>query len=108
MSKTSTRSTSRLTTPVMIHFLVVAVVMLVLTVTSVVKAMSRGDDPVVVNEVLTGQSMEVDRTTGPEVLRFQTVRSPLPPDEDVEETLDTCMAEQAREPLARLAGPEIG
>jgi|GEM_PF-2130091 len=105
MSKTSTRRTSRLTTPVMITFVVVAVVMLVLTVTSVVKAMSRGDDPVVVNEVLTGQSMEVDRTTGPEVLRFQTVRSPLPPDEDVEETLDTCMAEQAREHLASLAGP---
>ena len=48
----------------MITFVVVAVVMLALTVTSVVKAMTRGDDPVVVSSVLTGQSMEVNRTTG--------------------------------------------
>lgn len=104
MSKTSTRRTSRLTTPVMITFVVVAVLLLGLTVTSVVKAMTRGDDPVVVSEVLTGQSMEVNRTTGPEVIRFQSVRSPLSPDEDVDDTLDTCMASEAREHLASLAG----
>lgn len=103
MSKTSTRRTSRLTTPVMITFIVVAVVLLGLTVTTVVKAMTRGNDPVIVNEVLTGQSMEVNRTTGPEVIRFQTVRSPLPPDEDVDPTLDTCMADEAREHLQSLA-----
>jgi len=104
MSKTSTRRTSRLTTPVMITFIVVAVVLLGLTVSTVVKAMTRGDDPVVVNEVLTGQSMEVNRTTGLEVIRFQTVRAPLPPDEDVDDTLDTCMADEAREHLQSLAG----
>ena len=104
MSKTSTRRTSRLTTPVMITFVVVAVLLLGLTVTSVVKAMTRGDDPVTVNEVLTGQSMEVNRTTGLDVIRFQSVRSPLPPDEDVEDTLDTCMSAQAREHLDSLAG----
>lgn len=104
MSKTSTRRTSRLTTPVMITFVVVAALLLGLTITSVVKAMTRGDDPVVVNEVLTGQSMEVNRITGLDVIRFQSVRSPLPPDEDVEDTLDTCMAGQAREHLEGLAG----
>ena len=104
MPKTSTRRTSRLTTPVMITFVVVAVLLLGLTVTSVVKAMTRGDDPVIVNEVLTGQSMEVNRTTGRDVIRFQSVRSPLPPDEDVEDTLDTCMSAQAREHLDSLAG----
>lgn len=104
MPKSSTRRTSRLTTPVMITFVVVAVVLLGLTATSVVKAMTRGDDPVVVNEVLTGQSMEVNRTTGPEVIRFQVVRSPLPQDEDVEDTLDTCMAAEARDHLASIAG----
>ena len=104
MSKTSTRRTSRLTTPVMITFVVVAVLLLGLTVTSVVKAMTRGDDPVVVSEVLTGQSMEVNRTTGPDVIRFQSVRSPLSPDEDVDDTLDTCMATEAREHLESLAG----
>lgn len=103
MSKSSTRRTSRLTTPVMITFVVVAVVMLGLTVTSVVKAMTRGDDPVVVSEVLTGQSMEVDRTTGPEVIRFQSVRAPLPREDDVPETLDTCMAAEATEHLQSLA-----
>lgn len=103
MPKPSTRRTSRLTTPVMITFVVVAVVMLGLTVTSVVKAMSRGDDPVVVNSVLTGQSMEVNRTTGLDVIRFQSVRAPLPREEDVPETLDTCMAEEATEHLSSLA-----
>lgn len=104
MSKTSTRRTSRLTTPVMITFGVVAALLLGLTITSVVKAMTRGDDPVTVNEVLTGQSMEVNRTTGLDVIRFQSVRSPLPPDENVEDTLDTCMSAQAREHLESLAG----
>ena len=104
MPKSSTRRNSRLTTPVMITFVVVAVVMLALTVTSVVKAMTRGDDPVVVNAVLTGQSMEVNRTTGLDVIRFQSVRAPLPTEEDVPDTLDTCMAGEAREHLASLAG----
>ena len=88
----------------MITFVVVAALLLGLTITSVVKAMTRGDDPVIVNEVLTGQSMEVNRTTGLDVIRFQSVRSPLPPDEDVEDTLDTCMSAQAREHLDSLAG----
>lgn len=103
MPKPSTRRTSRLTTPVMITFGVIAIVMLVLTITSVVKAMTRGDDPVVVNEVLTGQSMEVNRTTGLDVIRFDSVRAPLPREEDVPETLDTCMATEATEHLASLA-----
>ena len=88
----------------MITFVVVAVVMLALTITSVVKAMTRGDDPVVVSSVLTGQSMEVNRTTGLDVIRFQNVRAPLPKEEDVPETLDTCMAQQATEHLQGLAG----
>lgn len=104
MPKTSTRRTSRLTTPVMITFVVVAALLLALTVTSVVKTMTRGDDPVVVNAVLTGQSMEVNRTTGLDVIRFQAVRSPLPQEEDVADTLDTCMADEAREHLESLAG----
>jgi len=104
MPKPSTRRTSRLTTPVMITFIVVAVVMLGLTVISVVKAMTRGDDPVVVNEVLTGQSMEVNRTTGLDVIRFESVRAPLPREDDVPETLDTCMAGEAKEHLEKLAG----
>ena len=103
MPKPSTRRTSRLTTPVMITFVVVAVVMLGLTITSVVKAMTRGDDPVVVNSVLTGQSMEVNRTTGLDVIRFQNVRAPLPKEDDVPETLDTCMAQEATEHLQSLA-----
>ncbi|MDN5704280.1 MAG: thermonuclease family protein [Yaniella sp.] len=103
MPKPSTRRTSRLTTPVMITFVVVAVVMLGLTITSVVKAMTRGDDPVVVSSVLTGQSMEVNRTTGLDVIRFQNVRAPLPKEEDVPETLDTCMAQEATEHLQSLA-----
>src|SRR5699024_293604 len=103
MSKTSTRRTSRLTTPVMITFVVIAALLLALTITSVVKAMTRGDDPVIVNSVLTGQSMEVNRTTGLDVIRFQSVRAPLPQEEDVADTLDTCMAAEAREHLASLA-----
>ncbi|MDN6489808.1 MAG: thermonuclease family protein, partial [Yaniella sp.] len=87
----------------MITFVVVAVVMLGLTITSVVKAMTRGDDPVVVSSVLTGQSMEVNRTTGLDVIRFQNVRAPLPKEEDVPETLDTCMAQEATEHLQSLA-----
>ena len=66
--------------------------------------MTRGDDPVVVNTVLTGQSMEVNRTTGLDVIRFQAVRAPLPAEEDVSDTLDTCMAAEAREYLESLAG----
>lgn len=104
MSKTSTRRTSRLTTPVMITFVVIAALLLALTIASVVKAMTRGDDPVVVNAVLTGQSMEVNRTTGLDVIRFQAVRAPLPAEEDVSDTLDTCMAAEAREHLESLAG----
>src|SRR5699024_6519164 len=104
MSKPSTRRTSRLTTPVMITFIVVAVVMLGLTVISVGKAMTRGDDPVVVNEVLTGQSMEVNRTTGLDVIRFERVRAPLPCEDDVPETLATCVAGEATEPREQLAG----
>lgn len=104
MSKSSSRRNSRLTTPVMVTFGVVAALLLALTITSVVKAMTRGDDPVVVNAVLTGQSMEVNRTTGLDVIRFQSVRSPLPQDEDVDDTLDTCMAAEAREHLESLAG----
>jgi|SRR5690625_1946581 len=104
MSQTPKRRTSRLTTPVMITFGVVAALLLGLTITSVVKAMTRGDDPVVVNEVLTGQSMEVNRITGLDVIRFQSVRSPLPQDEDVDDTLDTCMAAEARDHLESLAG----
>ena len=104
MSKTSTRRNSRLTTPVMITFVVIAALLLALTVASVVKAMTRGDDPVVVNAVLTGQSMEVNRTTGLDVIRFQAVRAPLPAEEDVNDTLDTCMAAEAREHLESLAG----
>ena len=100
MSQTPKRRTSRLTTPVMITFGVVAALLLGLTITSVVKAMTRGDDPVVVNEVLTGQSMEVNRITGLDVIRFQSVRSPLPQDEDVDDTLDTCMAAEARDHLS--------
>src|SRR5690625_2447149 len=104
MPKPSTRRTSRLTTPVMITFIVFTVVMLGLTVISVVKAMTRGDDPVVVNEVLTGQSMEVNRTTGLDVIRFDSVRAPVPREDDVPETLDTCMAGEAKEHLEKLAG----
>ena len=104
MSQTPKRRTSRLTTPVMITFGVLAALLLGLSITSVVKAMTRGDDPVVVNEVLTGQSMEVNRITGLDVIRFQAVRSPLPRDEDVDDTLDTCMAAEAREHLESLAG----
>ena len=104
MSQTPKRRTSRLTTPVMITFGVVAALLLGLTITSVVKAMTRGDDPVVVNEVLTGQSMEVNRITGLDVIRFQSVRSPLPQDEDVVDTLDTCMSAEARDHLESLAG----
>lgn len=104
MSQTPKRRTSRLTTPVMITFGVVAALLLGLAITSVVKAMTRGDDPVVVSEVLTGQSMEVNRITGLDVIRFQSVRSPLPQDEDVDDTLDTCMAAEAREHLESLAG----
>src|SRR5690625_2819714 len=104
MSKSSSRRNSRLTTPVMVTFGVVAALLLALTITSVVKAMTRGDDPVVVNAVLTGQSMEVNRTTGLDVIRFQSVRAPLPQDEDVDDTLDTCMAAEAREHLETLAG----
>src|SRR5690625_7854811 len=102
MSKTSTRRTSRLTTPVMITFIVVAVVLLGLTVTTVVKAMTRGDDPVVVNEVLTGQSMEVNRTTCLEVILFHTVRVPLPPDAYVYYTLYTSIQYNASDILLRL------
>src|SRR5690625_7701186 len=104
MSKSSSRRNSRLTTPVMVTFGVVAALLLALTITSVVKAMTRGDDPVVVNAVLTGQSMEVNRITGLDVIRFQSVRSPLPQDEDVDDTLDTCMAAEARDHLESLAG----
>src|SRR5699024_2640404 len=78
--------------------------LLALTVASVVKSMTRGDDPVVVNSVLTGQSMEVNRTTGLDVIRFQAVRAPLPAEEDVTDTLDTCMAAEARDHLESLAG----
>lgn len=104
MSKTSTRRTSRLTTPVMITFVVIAALLLALTIASVVKAMTRGEDPVVVNAVLTGQSMEVNRTTGLDVIRFQAVRAPLPAEEDVADTLDTCLAAEARDHLESLAG----
>lgn len=104
MSKTSIRRNSRLTTPVMITFVVIAALLIALTVASVVKAMTRGDDPVVVNTVLTGQSMEVNRTTGLDVIRFQAVRAPLPAEEDVSDTLDTCMAAEARKYLESLAG----
>lgn len=103
MSKPSNRRTSRLTTPVMITFIVVAVVLLGLTIVSVAKTMTRGEDPILVNTVLTGQSMEVNRTTGLDVIRFQSVRAPLPQAEDVDDTLDTCMSDAAREHLASLA-----
>src|SRR5699024_9790991 len=104
MSKSSTRRNSRLTTPVMITFVVIGALLLALTIASVVKAMTRGDDPVVVSKVLTGQSMEVNRTTGPDVIRFKAVRAPLPPDEDVDDTLDTCLSAEARDHLESLAG----
>lgn len=110
MSPTSSRPVRRMSTPLMITLGIIGVLVIALTVLTVVRDAARDEDSTTVQSVLTGQSMEVVRNNQQQVVRFETVRAPLPKgEEDQEESFDTCLAKDARDYLASLApeGTEI-
>ncbi|AXR74181.1 thermonuclease family protein [Auritidibacter ignavus] len=97
------RRKRRINWSIMILLTLVALVLLTLTVLTVVRNLAQDEDSARIDEVLTGQSMQITANTGEQVVRMQAMRAPVPPEDDASETLDTCLHDEAKNQLEQLA-----